>query len=376
MAKLAMVGHEGLVVPSWYVAEEMGYEQPATEKEFEKVAAQDVRDIFQAHRPEVTPAMKARSGIDLVRDRLREKKASHAKGAEIIKDVTPSQFGGKALPAMTDQRPDMPCEVLDQLGKGDLSEALTTPTTMGMILKPREFQRITIIHLGKRPLADKLDNEGQVFSPTEETDTSVPIGAGHFSSALKKLLMPMLEERSCLEPIARRRIVKVTITKPEGQDQDENLDFAEKTPFLQKISAAYNGYLDRIGDCLQDAEEVVNGNPDLWETVHRSGLADGFEKTGAGLMGLGRLPGGRVNPSIVLGAVGGGLALSRYAAWKREKARMGAGPPVGAISDLIADNPKALMFLAGMGALHQQGSSLPGRLVRGLTAAARPAGAG
>lgn len=439
MAKLAHVGYQGLVVPSWYVAEQMGYEQPSTEKEFEKVAGlprnifggpqpagrktadelidrlvgrlrgkhvarvskekeaglenrpppveetelepkrtdkekERLKEIFQANRPESrdvaskTPRQLDRllektSGIEAVRAKLREKRASHRKGAEIIKDVAPTQFGGKAVPILPD-RPDIPDDILDRLGGSDLGQALSTPTTMGMILKPREFQRITIISMGKKPLADQMDRDGLVFPPSGGRDESVPVGAGHFSSVLKRILLPFLESRSMLEPVARRRVVKITVMKPEVEEEGEP-KIAEETPFLQKISAAYNGYLNRIGDCLSGAESTVNSQSDLWEAVHGSALATGFEKVGAGA---------RVSPGVVLGAIGGAFALNQLARWKREKARMGSGPPVGALTDLAAEHPKALMFLAGMGALHQQGSPIPRQIAQGVGSAAKGLG--
>lgn len=369
MAKLASAyagGQKYVVVPSWLVAEEMGYEQPDVRKEFEKAASaptdaeeEMLTEAFQAHRPTVTPASQA-TGLDRVRARLREKKASQLKGAEIIKDVIPSQFGGKVVPVT---RPDIPDEVLDELGKGDLSEALSTPTTMGMILKPREFQRITIIRMGKKPLADQLDRDGLTFPPVQESDKSVPMGSGHFSSILKRLLLPLMEDRSLLEPIAKRRIVRITICGKPGDDQEEDLKDAEETPFLQKISAAYNGYLDRIDDCLENVETVVNDHPDLWETVHRTGLVEGFEKTAAGL--------NKISPLVMVGAVGGAYGLNQWARWQKHRAMMGAREPVGAGMDFLAENPKVLMTAAALGALHQQGSTIPRRLVRGIVAAVK-----
>jgi hypothetical protein len=365
----------------------MGYEQPDVEKEFEKVAGSPIdktinviskgwkygrrkkkesslgeeralAEAFQANRPSVTPAGLA-TGIDRVRAKLQEKKAAQLKGAEIIKDVIPSQFGGKVVPVT---RPDIPDEVLDELGKGNLSEALSTPTIMGMLLKPREFQRITIIQMGKKPLADRLDRDGLTFPPVQESSTSIPLGAGHFSSALKRLLLPLMEERSSLEPVARRRVVRITICGKPEEDQEDFKD-AEETPFLQKISAAYNGYLDRIDDCLEGVETVVDSHPDLWEAVYREGLAEGFEKTAAGLS--------KVSPLVVGGAVGGAFLLNQWARWQKHRAMMGARKPVGIGMDFLAENPKTLMTAAALGALHQQGSEIPRRLVRGIAAAVR-----
>lgn len=360
MAKLAC---DHTTVPSWAVAEELGYTQPDMDKEFEKVAsaAEDnaLRETFQDNHPMVTPAGIA-TGIDRVRAKLREKKASQLKGAEIIKEVVPSQFGGKALPA---NRPDIPTEVLDELGKGDLSEALSTPTTMGMILKPREFQRITIIRMGNKPLADELDRGGLTFPPVEESDKSIPVGASHFSSVLKRLLLPLMEDRSLLEPVARRRVIRITICGKPEMEEGEDLKDAEETPFLQKISAAYNGYLDQIDNCFEDVESVVDNNSDLWAAVHGSGLVDGFEKTAAGQ--------GGVSPAVLIGAVGGAYGINQWARWQRHRAMMGDREPIGPVVDFMADSPKLFMLGAGLAALEQQKSTIPRRLLSGVIAAVK-----
>lgn len=355
MAKLASAYTRGapyVVVPSWQVAEELGYEQPATEKSFEKAASAFFAPPPAKTRPEEKVKL---SGIEAVRAKLREKSASHAKGAEIIKEVVPTQFGGKAVPLEESSRPDIPTEVLDQMGKCPLGDAISTPTTMGMILKPHEFQRITIIHIGKKPLADQLDAEGKVFAPTQETDTSVPMGAGNFSDVVKRMLLPLLEDRSFLEPIAARRAVRVTISKPVEAPEEAVREPVKDDPFLQKISAAYNGYLDRFVDCWEGAPQIVNEHADLWEAVYRKGVGDGFMKEAAG-----------VNMGVVLGGAAAGYGLSEYARWQREKARMGARAPTGPLMNVAADYPKVMTALGTLAALQQQGSTIPLRILRAI----------
>ena len=373
MAKLACAHPEwsGDVVPTWYIADTLGYRQPSTDKGFEKVAGGKVdrqrrlaemayKDIVGNPPPKLVPrsldilGTEKRSGVEYVRDRLREKSASHAKWAEIIKSIVPSQFGGKASVVLDRAPKDLPDEVLDQLGKSDLASALSTPTSMGMILKPREFQRITIIRLGKKPLADALDRDGELFSPTDDEDRSIPMGGHHFHHGLMRKLLPFLGDRSCFEPVVRRKIIRITICpKPELED-DFDPKSVENDDLLHKISAAYNGYLDRVVDCLRNSEQIVDENPELWSEVYGVNAVDGFTKEAAG-----------VNPKVLLGAIGAGFAATQFARWQREKARMGSGPSVGPVMDFIAENPKTVMFLAGMGALHQQGSDIPKRLIRG-----------
>lgn len=334
MAKLASAG----TTPSWQVAEQMGYtEQPAVEKTFDKVA----------------------SAIPYIPKTSAVKAAFQRKAAEIEKDVPASQFGGKALPIEAD-RPDLPDSVLDSLGGApSLSEALSTPTTMGIALKPREFQRITIIHLGRRPLADQLDEQGSVFGPTEDCDESVPMGPEHFSTALKSLLLPHMEGRSCIEPVVKRKIVKIVVTNAPDTLEPEPKIASKADPFLRKIAAAYNGYLSRVVDCLRGTDEVVNGNSDLWSAVWKEGVSDHFYKTAS--------EASKVDPRVLIGALGSAWLLSQMAKWQQRDAMMGKREPTGMLTDTAANNPKLLMAAAGLMALHQQGSKLPQKAYDALT---------
>ena len=320
MAKLASRSFSGETIPSWQVAEEAGYVEEPMEK------AASVGAILP-----------------------RVKSAAEIKSGEIEKDVVPSQFGGKAVPA----KDDLPNDVLDTLGKGDLSEALSTPTMMGMLLRPREFQRITIISMGNKPLADDLDNKGIVFPPTDDDESPAEMGAGHFSDVIKKLLMPLLEGRSSLEPVAKRRMIRITIMgKPK---EEAPLMKTSSHPLMQKIAAMYNGYIRGATACLKDIPSVVDADAGLWSAVHGKGVGDVLLKTA-----------NEVRPAHVLGAAIIAEAISTMA--RRDVKRQEiSGQQAGLIEDLIASHPHALASLAVLGALHAEGSSLPKDLLAKLT---------
>jgi hypothetical protein len=405
MAKLAFydIGYTGDVVPSWYIAESMGYNQDFLEKTaleipnvstsvlssvapFTKEVAQAIISKYQPERltlkkavkvykqlsnlgtpvppvpdlePEIEPFFKEETktaGINSVRAQLRIKNASQ-KRAEIDKNVVPSQFSSKTIPLNFNKSPDLPNEVLDALGKSSLSEGLSTPTIMGMLLRPREFQRITVVNMGKKDLADQLDDTGTIFSHTPVRDMQTPIGDEYFSEMLKKLLLPFMEDRGMFEPIAKRRIIRITINGEEGGNQFKEKR-ASNTLFLNGISAAYNHYLDNVSNCLMKSAEIIIKHPDLWERIYKEGLLEGLTKQAAGEH--------KVNPAVLLGAVGGAYALSEWAKSQRESAQMGRREPVGVVMDLLANNPTLAMFLAGLGALHQQGSTIPRRIVEGI----------
>ena len=233
-----------------------------------------------------------------------------------------------------------------------MGEALSTPAMMGMLLKPREFQRITIIHMGNKPLADELDRHNMVFGPTDGAESPGEMGSDRMSEVLKKILLPFMEDKSFLEPVAKRRMVKIIIMGgSRGPEEGEKIASSDR--FLLKISAAYNGYLQQLAHCLHDIPNVINSDTELWNKVHGQGLGDGFYKTSA-----------EVAP--VLGAMGAAEILSALAEHSRKESDR-KGDSVGFLTDLIAEHPHILAALAGLGILHAEGSSLPADLIAKLT---------
>jgi hypothetical protein len=182
-------------------------------------------------------------------------KGAKDKGAEIIKDTLPSQFAAKAVPVLTAGERDIPRDILDMLGESPLEEALSTPSSLGMILRPREFQRIILLQMGNRPLADELERKGTVFPKTEEK-LDVPMGPEFFSAALAQLLLPLLSERSAFGTHVEQRILL-----PHG-DSKEKRGTASSLPSvsLRKIGAAYNGYRTGIMDLVAHAQEFVSSS--------------------------------------------------------------------------------------------------------------------
>jgi len=356
MAKLASAP-VSVAVPSWYVAEEVygeGMQKAASAaQKFDLEPGSARRATPEDLRDAINPLKTGTVG----HVRPRTKQAAQVKASEILKDVIPSQFGGKPV-NLDYQGGDLPKDVLNTLGKGDLSEALSTVSSMGMLLRPHEFQRIIIVNMsgGDGKAADKLEEENKVFPPVSES-SPMSMGPEFFSGLLKNLLLPHLEDRSILEPVAKRRVIRITVMgAPKTASKRPDFDF--DTPFLQKISAAYNGYLDGAVHCLRNAERCIEKDAALWSAVFDE---SGFTKQAGQPV--------RINPAVLLGAVGGAYALSSYADWERQQAMMGQREPVGALTATAADYPKALMILAALAAMHQQGSSLPSRLLSGLRAA-------
>jgi len=350
MAKIASRAY--VVVPSSYVAESYGYtdqqqEQPATHKEFE---------------------MDKAASVDGARAMLRsfKKRASQRKRAEIIKEIVPSQFGSKAMPILEDSEKELPRETLNHMGGCPMREALSTPTMLGMTLKPREFQRISLCRMGKQDLADELDDKGKIFGPTDAVDKSIPMGPEFISSLIGRLLKGDIEGRSAFGPVLKRRMIRITIIgKPEQSDPD--LD-ETKDDLLDKVSAAYNGYREQVIEKIADLSQQLSRYPDLQAAVFGTNESDifaGLQKEAAG-----------VNPKLLLGAIPATYLASALA---RHKVRGDSirGRRSGLLTEMLADHPHLAATAVGMAALKAGGSDLPDRLLKGaITIGKRVAGLG
>ena len=156
------------------------------------------------------------------------KSARVRKESEIIKDVIPSQFAGRAVPLLTDQEKKFPRALMDRIKKNP-SSGLATTGGMGILLKPEEFEEISA-QCGECP-------------PFAEKD---------FDPLLAALLSPVLAARSILGPYVRERILMV-VHLPE-HDLKRSSSFSEKP--LRKM-AAYEDYRRRVMDLVAAAPDLL-----------------------------------------------------------------------------------------------------------------------
>lgn len=183
------------------------------------------------------PTLKTASINDEVLKLAFGHKLAKQKRGEINKQVVPSQFAGKAVPLLTQCEEDLPNETLDRMSAVPPENLLSTLGGMGVLLRPREFQRLTLLQLGQRSLADQLDRDGEVFERSNERE-DMGVKAGNYLPALAEMLSPLMSKRSFLAPEIERRIVMVSTDKPTKTAQAPS----HSKDLLDKIAAAYNGY--------------------------------------------------------------------------------------------------------------------------------------
>jgi hypothetical protein len=200
-------------------------------------------------------------------------KVSATKQSEMTKDVVPSYFASKAVPMLTKEEKDLPKSVIDTLGASPLESALSTPTSLGIVLRPREFQRVILLQIGRRDLADRFDRQGLVFPKTDEAD-EVPMGPDAVSAILARLLSPFLGGRSGFGPFVEQRVVVLSKNPTEEPPKPTS----HSSSLLRKIGSAYNGYRKNVMDLVAHSQELMmsEGMPSEGMKLANAKVADVF----------------------------------------------------------------------------------------------------
>jgi len=290
--------------------------------------------------------------------RLKEKLAKKQKVSQILKQVP--AMSAKVLPPITNSEPSLGCSCLNRLGGHPVSKVLTTSASSGIVLKPQEFQRIILVRMGHRPLADKLDSMGQIFPESPHVDRSIVLGRPHdHSHRIRDLLMNILQQRSMFSPVLRKRIIVIKRMGPstEGHPQhmlgmrklsginDTNLSSGEKA-LLNKIGASYNGYreqlLEKIGSIV---DNITRGDIKLLSAIDNgTGLEDAFT-------------GGKMTKEASLPFALLGVLPMAYLYGAHARKQRGRGEPLSALDKFVEKHPvlasSVFLGLTRMGAKMQ-----------------------
>lgn len=173
------------------------------------------------------------------------------KESEIVKDVVPSQFAGKAVPVLQAVEPELPKELLNRLGALPLESSLATTGALGIVLRPREFQRITLTCCGLGPTADDWEERNVVFGPTFDS-APVCMGPEHFRPSLARLLLSLLPTRCAFGPFIERRVL---LASPPLVRHRAAASLSSDV--LDKIGAAYNGYRSELMNLVASGQDLM-----------------------------------------------------------------------------------------------------------------------
>ena len=201
------------------------------------------------------------------------------KKAEIIKQIR-SNFS-KNLPGMTSMEQDIPNDVLARMAQCP-SEALGTAGSLGIVLKPREFQRTIIISRGRPDLADDLDRACSCFKPGASPSRDFSL-SNMIIPKILEALAPLIGARSSFGPPLHRRVIKMTIVRPKPITE------LEGNPLLDKLSADYSAYRQQLlykqasllNQLLHEHSWVI---PEIAGTEIEGSFGGGLVKAGGSVM--------------------------------------------------------------------------------------------
>jgi len=140
-----------------------------------------------------------------------------------------------------------------------------------MVLKPKEFQRIILIQIGEKPLADKLDRDNEVFCPTDKVDDLPFSTRGGGIDSLLQHLLPFFGARSAAAPALNKRITIVASIQPGGKSPTK-----VKDSFLDKVASLYNGYRRHLVKKAAVIENDLTLDPHLLPVVAGGSMAKAF----------------------------------------------------------------------------------------------------
>lgn len=202
----------------------------------------------------------------------KKPKTAQAKLGEFIKSVPAGAFSMAALPRIEKDEITISRSALDEMAEHDLGSCCSTAGMAGIVLKPREFQRIILVRMGEKSLANGFDDHHQVFKQSTEFDNSVKVDKDHLNPALMGVLKSLIGLRSGFEAPLQSRVLRFDKKTLPTETQVDH-------PLLNKIGAAYNGYRRSLLQKLSQAEEVVQNDPKLRDAVMGSQLVNMFTKT-------------------------------------------------------------------------------------------------
>lgn len=178
------------------------------------------------------------------------KHARIGKKSEIDKQVPAEDV----IPLLARKEQDLPDHILERIGQHSLPDISATTSALGIVLRPREFQRVVLTQEGEPELANRLHQHNVCFGASPHINR-VPCEGGRVLQDLLECLMPYVAQRSCLSPAIERRVVVVLYPGSSEVKKATSLS----SPVLSKIAATYNGYREMFHTRLSAIDEGLTG---------------------------------------------------------------------------------------------------------------------
>lgn len=245
--------------------------------------------------------------------------------------------------------PILPKNFLDGIASTrSLPSIFSTMLGMGIFPKPVEVQRIVLVHIGQKPIADALDKNNEVFDYNSDTEPlQIP---DNFDDSLSRILAPFLAERSSCPHFMLPR-----------------MEYIDKQSSLNK----YAFYSSTMGNDYWIDPDPKIGLPKRSIISPAAGALAGVAAIYAGLkaksMGIGsnEMANIFVNKPWLAALIGGGVMYGIYQAMLKNQS-LEAMPPASAYEGALQNTNFTGHIKAGADVKSFQGAS---RIGRGILAA-------
>jgi len=138
-------------------------------------------------------------------------------------------------------------KVLDFYSEKPIDDVLTSLLTLGIILKPEEFQRIYLNKLGYNP-DDFDDIILNIDIPEREVNKKFNPLFGDLDFDVFKVGIPYVKERSAIKEYLYPRLIKMAAEEPKEVRQKRFRPEQLATPGIIAGSLLYNRYLNQVPD--------------------------------------------------------------------------------------------------------------------------------
>ena len=166
-------------------------------------------------------------------------------------DDSADSAASAAVLALSQREPDLPGPVLDELATAPLPNALASATALGIVLKPKEFQRVVLVRHGDALLASALERARCVF-PEPSCVRELPLGEA--APGCVALLLPLMESRSFCAPYLSGRL-SIPFCRPGDAQSLTTLRRSER---LGEIAALYAGYRKALTESVNNPPATSN----------------------------------------------------------------------------------------------------------------------
>lgn len=220
-------------------------------------------------------------GMSMLSADVAEKIGYSVKESEITKEIPSGETGiepdsenqelvMKGMSRLRNRECDIDDGTLGTMSKCPLKKTLGTLTSMGIALKPGEFQKIILIKMGHTELAEVLGRRNIEFDITDgniEKIDPITYTYDDIDSDIEKLAFRYLDKRSDLQPHLFNRTMRVLHQEKRASLFEREPSRTNVVPALLGVASLYIAYKAGLLKMMSPVERMVG------DAVEVSGLS-------------------------------------------------------------------------------------------------------